>query len=459
MIQEITTFIKNKTGGLVIDTNLFSGHRPLGVTGDCDVVLESGGGAVYFDLPERADPVIQVLSRALTYMTARARAWAIYNAIFANYVETGSAGWTLPIVTAGEEYEAMIIEPLAIPQYVGQDKKLRHEFSCNYIFKIVPLGSPIIQLSNNQTPLNTTDVWLAISSGSCTIDWGDGETTTATGAVVTKYSHNYAAAGTGTYNIVIYGNTKNITDFRCFNEPISGDIAQFRRLTNLTELYLYTTSISGNISSLSGLTSLTIIDLSTTSISGNISNLSGLTSLTWLELWSTSISGNISSLSGLTSLTYLDIDDTSISGNISSLSGLTSLTLLALQDTSVSGDITNLSGLPSLTELYLYSTSVSGDIASISGLTSLEYVDLYSTSIDTYTQGTLPDWEGTAINIQDLGLDQTEVSDFLVDLDNATGSPGNGTLNISGTNAIPNAAGLTAKGNLEGKGWTITVST
>ena len=381
MIQEITTFIKNKTGGLVIDTNLFSGHRPLGVTDDCDVVLESGGGAVYFDLPERADPVIQVLSRALTYMTARARAWAIYNAIFANYVETGSAGWTLPIVTAGEEYEAMIIEPLAVPQYVGQDKKLRHEFSCNYIFKIVPLGSPIIQFSNDQTPLNTTDVWLAISSGSCTIDWGDGDATTATGASVTKYSHDYTASGTGTYNIVIHGDTKNITDFRCYNEPISGDIAQFRRLTNLTQLQLYNTSVSGDISNLSGLTSLTWLELWSTSVSGDIANLSGLTSLTYLDLDTSSVSGDIANLSGLTSLTLLLLYTTSVSGDITNLSGLTLLTVLDIDDTSVSGNIANLSGLTLLTNLDFSITSVSGNITNLSGLTSLIALVLFDTSV------------------------------------------------------------------------------
>ena len=138
MIQEITTFIKNQAG-LTIGTDLFSGHRPQGVADACDVVLESAGGQVYFDLPERADITIQVLSRALTYMTARARAWAIYDAIFRDYTDTGSAGWTLPIVTVGEEYEAMVIEPLAIPQWIGQDDKLRHEFSTNYIFRIKKL--------------------------------------------------------------------------------------------------------------------------------------------------------------------------------------------------------------------------------------------------------------------------------------------------------------------------------
>ncbi len=278
---------------------------------------------------------------------------------------------------------------------------------------MVATNEPIIQFSNDQSSLNTTDIYLAISSGSCTIDWGDGNTTAATGASSTKYSNDYTAAGTGTYNIVIYGRTKNITDFRCFNEPISIDIAQFRRLTNLTYLYLFGDSTTGDIAN----------------------------------------------FSGLTLLTYLDISDNSITGDIANLSELTSLTRLSLYGTSVSGDITNLSGLTSLTYLDLYGTSVSGDITNLSGLTSLTYSDISSSSIDTYTQGTLPDWEGTAIYIQDLGLDVTEVSDFLVDLDNATGSPGNGTLNISGTNAIPNAAGLTAKGNLEGKGWTVTVST
>jgi hypothetical protein len=43
-----------------------------------------------------------------------------------------------------------------------------------------------------------------------------------------------------------------------------------------------------------------------------------------------------------------------------------------------------------------------------------------------------------------------------VDLDGATGAPGNGTLDLSG-NAAPSATGLTAKTSLEGKGWTVTV--
>ena len=134
MIKEIATFIATKAT-LIIGDTLQVGHRTQDAPDACDTILESSGGSIIFDLPERADLAIQVLSRAKTYFTARARAWAIYDAIFRDWIY-GSAGWTLPIVTVGEEYEAMIIEPMATPQYIGTDEKLRHEFSCNYIFKI-----------------------------------------------------------------------------------------------------------------------------------------------------------------------------------------------------------------------------------------------------------------------------------------------------------------------------------
>lgn len=138
MIREVTEFIADKTG-LTRDTDLFAGHRPQGTIDDCDVILESAGGSIYFDLPERADPVFQVLSRAKTYFTARDRAWAIYDAIFRDHT-SGSAGWTLgPIVPGGDTYEAMVIEPLATPQYIGTDDKRRHEFSTNYIFRVKKL--------------------------------------------------------------------------------------------------------------------------------------------------------------------------------------------------------------------------------------------------------------------------------------------------------------------------------
>lgn len=137
MIKEVTDFIATRAT-LTRDTELFAGHRPAGTVDACDLVLETAGGTVFPHWPKRADVTFQVLSRAKTYFTARARAYVIYNAIYRDW-QYGSAGWTLPIVIVGEEYEAMVIEPLATPQYIGQDEKLRYEFSTNYIFKIAKL--------------------------------------------------------------------------------------------------------------------------------------------------------------------------------------------------------------------------------------------------------------------------------------------------------------------------------
>jgi hypothetical protein len=54
-------------------------------------------------------------------------------------------------------------------------------------------------------------------------------------------------------------------------------------------------------------------------------------------------------------------------------------------------------------------------------------------------------------------LTESAVDGILADLDAAGLS--NGTVDLSaGANAIPSAAGLTSKSNLEGKGWTVTVN-
>lgn len=131
MIKEIAAFIASKTSFIVGDT-LQVAHRTQDSPDQCNVVLESAGGTVYFDLPDRVDKMIQIISRAKTYMDASDDAQEIYAVL-----HDGTGGWTLTAVPpAVQDYEAMTIEALADPQYIGQDKKGRFEFSTNYIFRI-----------------------------------------------------------------------------------------------------------------------------------------------------------------------------------------------------------------------------------------------------------------------------------------------------------------------------------
>lgn len=111
------------------------GHRPLDAPDRCSVVLETGGGATFFGLQDRIDKQIQILTRALTYFTARGDAWIIYDALITNF-SYGSANWDLPIIIAGKKYTAMVIEATTDPTYIGQDEKLRFEFSTNFLFRI-----------------------------------------------------------------------------------------------------------------------------------------------------------------------------------------------------------------------------------------------------------------------------------------------------------------------------------
>ena len=123
----------------------------------------------------------------------------------------------------------------------------------------------------------------------------------------------------------------------------------------------------------------------------------------------------------------------------------------------LSGDIAALAPLTSLTYLRLNSTSVDGDIAALAPLTSLTSLRLYSTSVDTYTTPTaLPPWAGNDIQVQDLGLDQTEVNGFLNDLADGVGA--GGSLDIAGTNAARSAASDVAKAALITAGWGVTVN-
>lgn len=138
MIKEITKFIATESG-FALGTKLQCAHRTPESPVRCSVVLESVGGIVYPDLPDRVDKMIQVISRAKTYMKARDDAWVIYKALYPDLTAAGlpsGARTILAVAPATQDYEAQTIEPLADPQYIGQDDKGRFEFSTNYIFRM-----------------------------------------------------------------------------------------------------------------------------------------------------------------------------------------------------------------------------------------------------------------------------------------------------------------------------------
>jgi hypothetical protein len=128
MFREICQFIKNQAG--LADPYVQEGHRLASAPGRCALISEAAGGETFPDLPDEADVNIMVVTRAATYLTARADAWVIYTALH------GAAGHELPIIDSGPSWLAMTIDAITTPQFIGIDEKGRFEFSCNYIFRM-----------------------------------------------------------------------------------------------------------------------------------------------------------------------------------------------------------------------------------------------------------------------------------------------------------------------------------
>jgi len=130
MFREIVQLICTQTG-FTLGVDLYAGHRPQDVPDRCILIAESGGGATIPAEKDMADFLIQALSRSKTYFEAREDAYTVYEAMHSSF------GWNLPNFTgSGEDYLAMSVYALAIPQYLGQDENGRYEFSTNYIFRM-----------------------------------------------------------------------------------------------------------------------------------------------------------------------------------------------------------------------------------------------------------------------------------------------------------------------------------
>lgn len=191
-----------------------------------------------------------------------------------------------------------------------------------------------------------------------------------------------------------------------------------------------------------------------TSITGlqNLANLQNLY-VDWNSLTTLNVSG-------LSNLVELDASDSEIPGGTDpsltsvTLTGCTSLEQLRLDDNDFSAGIPNLTGLTSLIFLDLDQCGITGSV-DLSMLPALEGFDLSGNAGLTSVQ--LPESNLNDVSIYNCALTETAVNNILQWLDGSGVS--NGFVDLSGgTNAIPTGNGLTAKVNLQGKGWNVIVN-
>ena len=139
MIKQIAEWIEAQTG-FVIGTKLIVGHAWPSEIDRCSILKEHTGSTLYPDLPDRADFMLQVLSRSNTYMTARDDAYTIYNALYKNRkgpINLGTPGGNLvpngnfENWTAGvpDDWTVGIAAPSTISQGVSHDGSIACQFN------------------------------------------------------------------------------------------------------------------------------------------------------------------------------------------------------------------------------------------------------------------------------------------------------------------------------------------
>ena len=239
------------------------------------------------------------------------------------------------------------------------------------------VGLGVIRLKAIELP-GTPDDWQQLSItfgvvGECTIHAYGGTffrrsagSSTATDTLTLINEEAEIQFNNGTYNVDItnkYGLTKigpavnfykhllsfnladlkysvNMTDIRCQQALLSGDISDISLMSNLAHFNAQNNNtLSGNLSSISGLANIVYFDVVDSNITGDIANIASNTLITTLNIANTSIYGDVASIAGCTALTQLFAERSNISGNISALGNMTGLTLCNLSNTQCSGTL------------------------------------------------------------------------------------------------------------------------
>ncbi len=331
--------------------------------------------------------------------------------------------------------------------------------------------------------------------------WGDGSPHTEAVSNVAA-NHTYSPAYTGQvvlrykrgvtitvfdvgfenawdFDTSVLSGLTELTYLRVSNNPVTGKVADFARMTSLGTLSAHGTNLGPALNPIAAQTQLTALQLYSTNVYGDIGAVASITGLTQLQVYDTDIDGDVAGLAGLTALQRLDIYNTDIHGDLAALSAMTSLTALNIFGTSIEGDIAALAALTALIQLQAQSLNLDGDVAALAGMTAATFINLAATNVDgdvadlapltllatLYLQSTAvtgdPSVLATAIaaTLTRFTYHTLDVAPTVASLDGtiaalAAGSISSGTLDLGGTNPpITNNAGVTT---LQGRSWTVT---
>jgi len=126
MLKELVTHIYNKTG-YTIGTDLFAGRITTASADTAVIVEELTPGMANGLNTDEVWQTFRIVSRALSFFTARSRATTVFKALH------GKWHILFPVVTSGELYEGCL--EASTPYHIGQDDKGREMYVFNVTIK------------------------------------------------------------------------------------------------------------------------------------------------------------------------------------------------------------------------------------------------------------------------------------------------------------------------------------
>jgi hypothetical protein len=253
----------------------------------------------------------------------------------------------------------------------------------------------------------------------------------------------------------------NLESFQCVFSNISGTLP----ILNLPNLLVFNCSqnqFTGSIPNLSGSPNLGYFQCNQNQLTGSIPNLDSNTILEWFIAYQNNLNGTVSNFPPST--TIVSIHTNQLTGSMPDLSQNASLDIFHCFENQMTGSISQLPANPNLTDFRCSRNIFTGSIPNLSSCTALQIFECDSqygaTKITGFAGGAVSNTLGSflAHNNQ---LTSSAVNAILAAFRAAgrTSASGSCVLNLGGTgNAAPTGQGLTDKGVLLSRGWTVVTN-
>ena len=253
-----------------------------------------------------------------------------------------------------------------------------------------PSGRDDFDIKYYNSSTNQTRSIALAGSGTIVIDWGDGSTQLVSLGGLSAYNHNYTQSGY--YNVLILGDTLNITQFVITTGGVYSVRRDFSRFKNLTYLRIDRTDLATIPCEIPDISQLNVLEKVILGNSGYYGTFPSFTTnkLITVDFNGSKLTGSIESLGLSLGLTTVNIYSNNLTSGFDVLATLTNLVTLNANNNQFAGILPSFSNSPLLITFQIQINQFSGTLPSFSTNTALVTFNCS----DNQFSGTLPSFDG-----------------------------------------------------------------